>query len=169
MVDARFGRTVKRLGEILVERRLITPWQLEQALVEQQTTKEFLGTILLRMKLLSPPTLLAALAEQFRLPTASLSVDRVDWQVAKHFPRSALAGGKCFPIRADAESVTVAIANPLDVEALSDIGKAAGFREMHVVLVLEEELRAVLRHYQQQSLRALEEQLKGHGRPPQAH
>ena len=156
---------VRKLGEVLVDRGLITPWQLEQALLEQRTTKEFLGAILLRLKLLSPQTLLAALAEQFHMPAETLSADRVDWRVAKQFPRSVLSTGKCFPIRADAESVTVAIANPLDAEALSDIGKVAGFRRVNVVLVLEAELRAVLQRYQQEALRALEAQLKGHGRP----
>ena len=155
----------KKLGEVLVARGMITSWQLEQALLEQRTTKEFLGAILLRMKLLNPQTLLEALSEQFQIPCESLSVDRVDWRAAKQFPRSALSGGTCFPIRTDAGSVTVAITNPLDAEALSDMGRAAGFRQVHVVLVLEDELRTVLQRYQQQSLRALDEQLRDHGHP----
>ena len=149
----------KKLGEVLVSRGLITAWQLEQALQEQRTTKEFLGAILLRMKLLSPQTLLQALSEQFKIPCESLSIARVDWRAAKQFPRSAFASGKCFPIRADAESVTIAVANPLEAEALSDIGRVAGFRRMDVVLVLEAELRAILRHHQQEALRDLSAQL----------
>ena len=152
----------KRLGELLVERRLLTPAQLEQALLQQRSTKEFLGTILVRLGLIAPDVLLTALSAQFGIPHERVSPERVDWNVVKQFPRSALSDGKCFPIRADAESVTVAIANPLDAWSVSAMEKAAGFRKVRVVLVLDQELRAVVARYHQQALQSIEAQLK-HG------
>ncbi len=79
--------------------------------------------------------------------------------MAKQFPASVLAEGKCFPIRADEESVTVAIADPLDAWVLSAIEKFAKFRTVKPVLVLADELRSVLQAYHQQSLRSIETQL----------
>ena len=152
------GQPAKRLGELLVERRLITQAQLEQALTQQRSTKEFLGAILVRMGLIQPEALLETLAKQFNMPHEALAVERVNWTVAKQFPASIFSDGKCFPIRADADSVTVAIANPLDAWALSAIEQAAGFRKVKPVLVLERELQAILQAYRRQSLKTIEAQ-----------
>lgn len=155
----------KRLGELLVERRLITREQLDRALAQQQLTKEFLGTTLIRMGLIQPEVLLAMLSEQFQIPRERLLPDRVDWSVAKQFPASLLSDGQCFPIRADAETVTVAIANPLDAWSLSAVEQAARFRSVKPVLVSHAELEAVVQAYRQRLLRSLETQLgDDHGR-----
>lgn len=149
----------RRLGEILIARRLITPQQLEQALSQQRSTKEFLGAILIRMGLIRSETLLTTLSEQFGIPHESVSPDRIDWAVVKQFPASALAGRLCFPLRADAESVTVAIANPLDAWSLSAMEQASGFRKITPVLVLEAELRALQQAYQERLLRNIQAHL----------
>ena len=148
-------RPAKRIGELMVERGLVTREQLDHALAEQRLTKEFLGTILVREGYVTPNGLLSALSERFGIPHESLRLERVDWGVAKQFPSSALADGKCFPIRANDESVTVAIANPLDLGMLSGIERVAGFRRVQPVLVLEQELQTVLKAYQQQVLRGI--------------
>ena len=159
--------TKQRLGELLVQRGLITPAQLEEVLTQQRSTKEFLGAILVRRDLIKPETLLATLSEQFGIPRESLTPDGVDWTVVKQFPVSALSEGRCFPIRADAESVTVAIANPLDAWALSDIEKASGFRKVRAVLVLQDELQRVLRVHYQRAFHAIEDRIKHDDRQAQ--
>lgn len=143
----------KRIGELLVGKSLITRNQLDQALMRQQTTKEFLGTILVQMGAIEPDVLQATLAEQFHLPQASLAPEQVDWAVPKSFPNSVLADGKCFPFRQEGETVTVAVANPLDAWALSAVEDAAGFRKVKAVLVSERELQAALQAYRQRLLR----------------
>lgn len=155
----------KRMGELLVERGLITREQLDHALAQQRLTKEFLGATLIRMGLIQPDMLLATLSEQFQIPRECVRPDAVDWSVAKQFPASVLSDGRCFPIRADEESVTVAIANPLDAWALSTVEQAARFRSIKPVLVSQPELEAVLQAYRQRLLRRLETQLgDDHGR-----
>ena len=155
-------QTSQRLGELLVRKRLMTPQQLDEALSMQRSTGELLGAIVVRMQLVTPQALCATLSEQFGIPHERLRPESVDWSIAKQFPKSALSEGRCFPIRADAESVTVAIADPLDAWALSAIEQAAGFRAVKAVLVLETELREVLARYHQQALRAIEARLQ-HG------
>jgi len=58
----------KFIGEILVEKNLVTEEQLQTALSEQQQTKEFLGTILVRRSFISEEDLLKGLSEQFDMP-----------------------------------------------------------------------------------------------------
>ncbi len=153
----------QRLGEILIRRGLITPGQLELALQEQRHSREFLGMILTRMEFIQPRVLLATLSEQFKIPHEELPVERVDWSAAKQFPQSILAGINGFPVRADGESVTVAIANPLDAWGLSVIENAAGFRKVKPVLVLESELAAVKRAFTASSWRTIADKLNSDG------
>ncbi|MBI4598492.1 MAG: hypothetical protein HY737_08860 [Candidatus Omnitrophica bacterium] len=157
------SRSNKRIGEILMERGLVTRRQLELALEHQRITGQFLGATLIDLGFINSKILLETLSEQFRIPHEPLSEGRVDWEAVKKFPASLLASGKCFPVRADAATVTIALANPLDVEAVSQAEKFAGLRQVKLVLVLERELREVVRAYQQRILRSLSSQLKSHG------
>lgn len=149
-----------RLGELLVQRKLVTTAQLEAALADQRLSREFLGAILVRRGAIKPDALLEVLSEQFDIPCERLSPAQMDWSVPKQFPASAFADGTCLPIRADAQSVTVAIANPLNAWALSTMERAAGFRKIVPVLVTEQDLRALLDAFRRQSLRSIESLLK---------
>ena len=57
----------KRLGDVLIEKGLITESQLEMVILEQQKTKQALGVILLREKLVEEEllkTIVLPLAEK---------------------------------------------------------------------------------------------------------
>ena len=161
MTDRTQSQGAKRIGELLTEIGLITPRQLEQALERQRSTGQFLGVILLKMGVLTEQGLLQAMSRQFGIPHEPLDPAHVDWAVAKQFSPSVLNEGKGFPIRADERSVTVAITNPLDVWTLSAVERSAGVRTVRPVLVLERELRVVVREYRRQMLQALEARLNG--------
>ena len=152
--------STKRLGELLVERGLITPVQLREALAQQRSSGQFLGAILLQAKAIAPKTLLEVLSQHFGIPYEMLKPEQVDYSVAKQFPASAISDGKCFPLRADAQTVTVAVVNPLDAWLLSSIERAAGSRRVSLVLALEDDLRRIQDAYRQFALRALESKLK---------
>ena len=155
--------TNKRIGELLAHRGLLTARQLGEALVQQRSTGEFLGAILLRRGWVTPEALLEAFAEQFGMPQERVSPEQVDWSAVKGFPASVLLQGDCFPIRADAFTVTVAIGNPLEAWALSAMERSAGARKIIPVLVLERELAAVVQAYQRRALQAFAEHLTDHG------
>ena len=111
-------RIEKKLGEILVAKGVIKAASLDDALAEQKLTKEFLGAILVRKRYINEGDLLKALAEQFAIPVMSLSNTYIDWTLAKSFNPSVILQDKCFPVKRDEWTVTVAIVNPLDVWAL---------------------------------------------------
>lgn len=54
-----------RLGELLVQKGLLTPPQLKQALATQQGTRQKLGELLIQQRVITRPQLTKALAEQF--------------------------------------------------------------------------------------------------------
>ena len=154
-------RPQKKIGELLIERGLLTPRQLTEALERQRATGQFLGAILVEMRIITERALVETVAHQFGLTFESVDPARVDWAVAKQFPAAILNTGRGFPIRADGQGITVAVANPLDVWTLSELERAAGHRPVHPVLVLERELQAVVQAYRRRTLEALEAKLNG--------
>ncbi len=125
----------KRVGELLVEKGMITPQQLDSALEAQRTTHEFLGAVLVSQGSVSEEDLLRALADQFGMPFTRLEAEAVDWEAAARLARPFLLERRCFPLRMDAGGVTAAISNPLDAETISEMEKEAGFHKVRWVLM----------------------------------
>ncbi len=142
------GNKAKRLGELLVKKGVLTPTQLNIALERQRSTREFLGAILMRLGWLTEEALLKTLAEQFVIPYVRQEDEAIDWNAAKRFSSALLMDHHCFPLRMDGQTVTVAIANPLDVWAISELEKKAGFRKIQLVLMSTQEILALLKEFQ---------------------
>ena len=145
----------KRLGEVLVEKGAIKPWQLELALQEQQRSKDFLGMILIRKGWLKEDALVEALADQFGLSYQHIDGARLDPAAAKLLTSVLCREHTCVPIAMDAVSVTVAIANPLDAWAISEVERAAGYRKVRLVLAPAQQIRAAIVRLYQQAVQSL--------------
>lgn len=139
----------KPLGELLVHKKLITASQLQEALDEQRSTKEFLGRLLVRKGWLRQEDLLKTLAEQMGLPFVRLDLGQVDWSLPKRFSQTAIIEHKTLPIAMDRGSITVAMVNPLDVWGLESIEKEAAGRVIRQVLVTEDDFQLAMAHYRQ--------------------
>ena len=154
----------KRLGEMLIERQLITLTQLDMALRSQRISGRFLGTILVELKLITAQELLQALSVQFGMPYEVVDEQHVDWVLARKFPASLLNEGRAFPLREDLATITVAVINPLDAETLSRFEKFIGIRKLVPVLALETELQQLVQAYQRRTLQTLSDHLDDHGK-----
>ena len=63
----------KKLGEILIERELITAEQLQQALDEQQSTGVRLGTLVIQKGWVSEDQMVDIVSERLNIPRVALS------------------------------------------------------------------------------------------------
>lgn len=135
-----------RLGELLVEKKMLTEEQLQLALEEQLLTKEFLGEIVVRHGLVSEEDLMKVLSEQFGIPCMKLRPSQVDWDTALHFS-PAVMERHCLPIRSINGGVLLAITNPLDAEAVSLAEREAGRGAVKTVLVTLSDMKEVLEIY----------------------
>lgn len=140
-------RSQKKLGEILINKGLITGEQLTKALVEQLKTNEFFGKILIRKNQLKESDLLEALAEQLNIPHVSLKYKYIDWQLVKQFSLALILDYRWFPIAKNDVSVTVAMTNPLDVWALKKAEEEAGGLKLKLVLASETDMKEVVQRY----------------------
>jgi len=142
-------RSQKKLGEILIDRGLITSGELKVAVQEQVRTKEFLGTILVKNRQIKEEDLLAALSEQFNMPVVNLKNKYIDWNFVASFSAELILNYRCFPVQRKEGAITIAITNPLDVWALKKAEEETGGFKLQLVLASEGDMEGVIRRYKQ--------------------
>jgi type IV pilus assembly protein PilB len=134
----------KPLGQILLEKGLITQEQLDEALQVQKNTTEQLGRILVDLGYVSERDVLRAHAEQLGVPFLELDRTSVDEDVAKAIPQSVVQRYNAVPIRREGNRLTVAMADPTNVFALDDIRLITGY-EIDPVLAAPDDISVLLR------------------------
>ena len=139
----------KKIGEILVEKGIISLEQLELALKEQARTKEIFGKILVKRGFVKESDLLLAVSEQFGIPRDTLANKYVDWEFVKNFTSSLIVDLRCLPLSRDDESLTVAIADPLNMAAIKKAESEAGGRALKLILVTESDMDDIIKRYKQ--------------------
>jgi type IV pilus assembly protein PilB len=142
-------KTQKKIGEILVGQGVISEKQLQEALAQQRKNKKFLGEILIEDYAINEKNLLAVLSEQFDIEVVSLRNKYIDWGFVKGFSSSLILDHKCFPVKKDENSITIAITNPLDVWALKKSEDESRGLRVNWVLVSQKDMQEVIQQYQQ--------------------
>lgn len=111
-------RPRRRLGELLVDKGLIEPAQLKQALAAQAKSGSRLGTQLLMEGWVTEAQLAAFLSEQLGLP-AIHCLSEIDPGVVPLFPAHVAIQHCIIPVSLRAGTLRVAIADPSDTAALA--------------------------------------------------
>ena len=119
----------KELGQILLEKGLITVEQLEEALTEQAKTKKFLGEILIEKNFVTKEQILEALTEQKKANFVKLSSFKgIKEEVVKLIPENIARRFICIPIAKENGTLTVAMKDPTDIFAIDTIRRITGTR-----------------------------------------
>ena len=100
------------IGELLIQKKLITWNQLQEALKEQQQTKELTGEILLRKRYISAILLYRTLAEQHGMKFVDLSRTRVNPKAVEKVPKEIAEKFTLMPIELHQETMTLALGTP---------------------------------------------------------
>ncbi|MBI5548968.1 MAG: general secretion pathway protein GspE [Deltaproteobacteria bacterium] len=142
----------KRLGELLLERKVITPPQLDQALAYQRQTGHRLGAALVALGFLGETQLCEALAQALGLKAVQLPPEEVDW-TALHSLRSRFCeANDLFPLAMDTshpsrKTIVVAMADPLNIPAIEEIEFTTGFKVVAVIAPLTSIRQSIRRYY----------------------
>src|SRR5579872_2127651 len=139
-----------RLGEILIERKLITPDDLARALdIQQERGGEKLGKIMVDLGFIAMRDVLAALAEQLHVPVLALDgPPAVSPELEALAPRF-LRQFRCIPVALHDHTVTLAMADPLDFETRSTVSACTGLTVRAGIAPEQEILDAIDRYYGQ--------------------
>src|SRR5258706_2873660 len=106
-----------RLGEILIERRLITEEDLARALeIQRERSGDKLGKILVDLGFIAARDVLAALSDQLKVPVLALDGPPAVSPETESLAPKFLRQFKCLPVALHDHTVTLSMAHPLEFE-----------------------------------------------------
>ncbi len=114
-----------KLGDILVESGILAKDKLDWALDNQQSSYRRLGDILLHSELVSDEDIAEAHALQLDMPYVQLGDYPIPGDVLVLVPESIAHTYKLVPVSATKDKIAVAMANPMDVEAIDAVQRAS--------------------------------------------
>ena len=136
----------KRLGEILMERKLISQEDLDRALELQRDRGDKLGKALVDLGFIAMRDVLAALSDQLGFPLVSIDgPPAVSPETESLSPRF-LRQFRCLPIAFEDHTVTLAMADPLDFETIATVRNCTGLN-VRPALANEQEIVDAIERY----------------------
>ena len=118
----------KQLGELLVDCKLITPQQLEEALALQKDRGGLLGQILVHLGYITEEAIAQSLTAQYGFPYLPLGGYEIDSEVAKIIPEHVAKQYGLIAVDRVGSVLTVAMSNPLNRQAIEDIEMMSHFK-----------------------------------------
>jgi MSHA biogenesis protein MshE len=125
-----------RLGDLLLEKKLISEQQLSEALEEQRNTGRKLGRVLVDLGVISDVELHRCLAEYLDIPYVDLSHMSLDARIVRLLPETHARRYRALVLKEDSKGLLVGMADPTDIFAFDELSRLLG---KHVRLALLQE------------------------------
>ncbi len=136
------------MGEILLEKELISRKELDQALIRQKRTKKPLGKILEDMDVILEEDIAKALSTQFGFPYVKrFSRYKFSTEVLSKVDAETALTHLVFPLKVDQKTLYLAMTNPLDMALQNDLSFKLEMRISPCVATPEEIKAAIKKHY----------------------
>ncbi len=143
-----------RLGEILIQRKLISEEDLERALELQKERGDKIGKTLVDMGFIAMRDVLAALSEQLGVPLVTIDSPPVVSPETETLSPRFLRQFHCLPMRRDDHTITLAMADPLDVETIAAVRHCTGLNINTVLAPEQEIIDAIDKYYGESAARS---------------
>lgn len=137
---------VKKIGEMLKEAGFIDDFQLQSALSHQRNWGGKLGHVLIELEFVREEELARVIAEKLKIPYVNLFEPEVPESVIKLVKPEFAKKFHVVPAMKDKGMLTLAMADPLDIEAVDAIRFATGLN-IKPSLALESEIRDAIKKY----------------------
>jgi type IV pilus assembly protein PilB len=138
----------KRLGELLVEAKLLSQEQVDRAIAEQKKSGQLLGATLIALKLISEHDLMGLLQRQLGLPLVDLETLPVDETALSKVKEDFARKYQALPVEIEGrKTLVVAMSDPLNVAALEDLRFHAGMFIRPVLASPSQVVEAIERYY----------------------
>lgn len=152
----------KKLGEILIEAKILTEEQLNQALEIQKQTNKRLGDILIENNFIKESHLLHALSKQLSIPWVSLWHVDIDEELLSKVPQNIAEEYCLIPVYIrkvkGEKTLYVAMDDPTNEEALRFVRAFSGM-PVKPMLASQREIREAIKEYYKTSEDTLTELL----------
>jgi type IV pilus assembly protein PilB len=141
------SRVSRPVGEILIENGVISPLDLERAMLQQRISGEFLGRALVKMGLAKEQDVIDALGMQAGMDKVDLNKMTVKEDIIRIITADIARFYNVIPIRRDDDVLTVAMAYPRKVHVLDELAALLGCRVKGAISTIEDVDRALEQNY----------------------
>ncbi|MFH1458612.1 MAG: ATPase, T2SS/T4P/T4SS family [Candidatus Omnitrophota bacterium] len=118
----------ERLKEILINKKLLTQEQLNEALEVQRQKGGKLSDIIIGLKFIKESELISTLSEGLGLPLIDLKRFKIDSEVSKIISSDIASQYQVIPVAKMGDVVTLAMADPLNIFAIDAVSSLTGYR-----------------------------------------
>jgi type IV pilus assembly protein PilB len=136
----------KLLGEILLEREVITLKQLNQVLAIQAKEGGLIGEIIVEQGFAGEDDIAQCISFQYGYPFLPLASCEIDPAVLELIPKNVAWHYRLIPIDRIGDTITVAMANPLNIEAIEDVEDITSL-EMQIFVSTTSSIKEAIRNY----------------------
>jgi twitching motility protein PilT len=134
---------VRRFGEALVDRHVLSRDSLESAIEEAERTNQTLPSVLLKLGLVGAKDLTAALADQLGVPFIDFLETPIHQEAPTLLTADLARKWLALPVDFEDHKLVVAFAEPADDEALAAVGAATTYEIIAAVADREELMGAI--------------------------
>jgi type IV pilus assembly protein PilB len=111
----------KQLGELLIERGIITQNQLSEALAVQKEKGGLIGEVLVALGFVKEEDIAQTLTAQYGFPYLPLTNYEIDTEIVNVVPGRVARQYMLIPIDKIGNNLTLAMSNPLNAQAIEDV------------------------------------------------
>lgn len=138
----------KQLGELLVERGIITPAQLEQALKAQKERGGLIGQILVTLGYAKEEEIAQVLTVQYGFPYLPLASYEISKEALALIPENVARQYNLVPVDKIGDLLTIAMSNPLNIQAIEDIEMLTQLKVQVFVSTMTDINNAIKKNYE---------------------
>jgi MSHA biogenesis protein MshE len=121
MKDKMESKKKIRVGDLLVEKELITEAQLMDALAEQNRTGKKIGQVLTDLKFVSEDKLLSCLSDYFHYPYVDLNRYKIQADVVRILPETYARRYRCIVLAEQPGGLLIGLSDPTDLKIIDDL------------------------------------------------
>ncbi len=138
-----FSQKRIRIGDLLVEKNMISETQLQHALQEQKLTGRKLGATLVELGYVEENALLSLLSAQLDIPFVELKQFRFDRDLVQQLPETSARRYRVMLLREDFDGLLLGMADPTDIFCLDELQRILQ-KNLKPAVVRESELLDIL-------------------------
>jgi type IV pilus assembly protein PilB len=135
-----------RIANKLLESRIISHDQLDNALRVQKEKGGTLSRVLIDLGLVKQKEILLALSQDLNIPLINLSKYNTDPSVVELIPKEISRHYQIFPLSKIGSTITIAVSDPLNIFAIDDIKSLTGF-DLRLVLAEADAINNAIEQY----------------------
>ncbi|HTZ10755.1 MAG TPA: hypothetical protein VMD04_00035 [Candidatus Margulisiibacteriota bacterium] len=139
----------KQLGELLIERGLITKQQLDKSLSIQQERGGLIGEILVEQGFTTEEDIAQTLTAQYGFPYLPLSNYDINTDIVALIPGRVAKQYLLLPIDKIGNNLTLAMSNPLNMQAIEDVELLSGCNVQVFVSTSSDIKKTIAKYYKE--------------------